>query len=57
MTSADALSGLLQLSSATLPVGAFSHSLGIEAAFEFGLIGDAAAAEGWIEDYLREVWL
>jgi len=57
LTSAAALSGLLQLSSATLPVGAFSHSLGMEAAFDFGLVGDAAAAERWIEDYVREVWL
>ncbi|MGQ0802034.1 MAG: urease accessory protein UreF [Pseudomarimonas sp.] len=57
MIDATSLSGLLQLSSATLPVGAFSHSLGMEAAFAGGLIHDAAAAEAWIADYVSEVWL
>jgi len=51
-----ALAGLLQLASATLPVGAFSHSLGMEAALDAGLLKDEAAAERWIEDYLAEVW-
>jgi urease accessory protein len=52
-----ALAGLLQLASATLPVGAFSHSLGMEAAFDAGLMNDANAAERWIADHLAEVWL
>jgi urease accessory protein len=52
-----ALAGLLQLASATLPVGAFSHSLGMESVFDAGLLKDEAAAERWITDYLAEVWL
>lgn len=48
--------GLLQLASASLPVGAYSHSLGLEAAAEAGLLTDASAAEAWIEDYLHWVW-
>lgn len=48
--------GLLQLASASLPIGAYSHSLGLEAAAEVGLLADAGAAEAWIEDYLHGVW-
>lgn len=51
-----ALAGLLQLSSSTLPVGAFSHSLGLEAAHAAGLVHDAASAERWIGDLLRTAW-
>ncbi len=50
------LSALLQLASAALPVGAFSHSLGLEAACEAAAVHDAASAERWIADYLALVW-
>ena len=52
----DALAGLLQLSSATLPIGAFSHSLGLEAAVEAAIVVDAASAERWIGDQLEWLW-
>ena len=35
----------LQLASASLPIGAFSHSLGVEAAVDAGVVCDAASAE------------
>ena len=50
------LCGLLQLSSAGLPIGAFSHSLGVEAAVDAGVVRDAASAERWIGDHLDLVW-
>lgn len=50
------LPGLLQLASAALPIGAFSHSLGLEAAVDAGVVGDAASAERWIGDHLELVW-
>jgi len=50
------LCGLLQLSSAGLPIGAFSHSLGVEAAVDAGVVSDAASAERWIGDHLQLVW-
>ena len=50
------LPGLLQLASAALPIGAFSHSLGLEAAVEAGVVRDAAGAERWIGDYLDLCW-
>ena len=50
------LSALLQLASAALPVGAFSHSLGLEAALEASVVRDAASAEQWIADYLALAW-
>lgn len=52
----DALAGLLQLSSATLPIGAFSHSLGLEAAVDAGIVRDLPGAEGWIGDQLEWLW-
>lgn len=48
--------GLLQLASAGLPVGAFSHSLALEAVADAGLLADPHAAECWIADYLLLVW-
>ncbi len=47
---------LLQLSSAGLPIGAFSHSLGLEAAVDAGVVRDADSAERWIGDHLDLVW-
>ncbi len=52
----SSLPALLQLASAALPVGAFSHSLGLEAALEAGVVRDAASAEPWIADYLALAW-
>ena len=52
-----ALSGALQLASPSLPVGAFSHSLGLEAALDAGLVRDAASAERFIGDMLEGPWL
>lgn len=56
MLEPNALSGLLQLSSAALPIGAFSHSLGLEAAVNAGVIQDLASAESWICDHLELLW-
>ena len=56
MTSQHALAGMLQLASSTLPVGAFSHSLGLESAHAAGIVRDAATAERWIDDMLEAVW-
>ncbi len=50
------LPALLQLASAALPVGAFSHSLGLEAALEADIVHDAQSAERWIVDYLALTW-
>jgi urease accessory protein len=44
---------LLHLASPALPVGAFSYSQGLEWAVESGLVGNEAAAQGWIGDALR----
>lgn len=48
-----ALARLLQLSSPTLPVGAYSYSQGLEAAVESCVVHDAISAEHWIGDALR----
>jgi urease accessory protein len=47
------LTRLLQLSSPTLPVGAYSYSQGMEAAIESGIVVDADSAAAWIRDVLR----
>ena len=44
---------LLQLSSPTLPVGAYSYSQGLEAAIEAGYVKDAETALRWIGDVLE----
>ncbi len=56
MLTAACLPGLLQLASAALPIGAFSHSLGLESAVDAGAVCDAASAERWIGDHLQLVW-
>jgi urease accessory protein len=50
-----ALLHLLQLSSPSLPIGAYSYSQGLEGAIEGGLVHDAASAKIWIEDALHLV--
>jgi urease accessory protein len=44
---------LLQLSSPTLPVGAYSYSQGLEAAIDAGVVSDADTAGQWIGDVLE----
>jgi urease accessory protein len=48
------LVSLLQLSSPTLPVGAFAFSQGLEMAVELGWITDEASARAWLEGALDE---
>lgn len=43
---------LLQLSSPTLPVGAFAYSQGLESAIECGLISDRKTLQAWLHDTL-----
>ena len=50
----SALAALLQLSSATLPVGAYSYSQGLESAIEAGWVSDEPSARQWIETVLSE---
>jgi urease accessory protein len=52
---ATALLHLLQLSSPSLPIGAYSYSQGLEAALESGLVRDEASARDWIAEALRGV--
>jgi urease accessory protein len=52
---AQALLHLLQLSSPSLPIGAYSYSQGLEAAIENGMVKDEASARCWIIDVLHEV--
>jgi len=52
---ASALLHLLQLSSPSLPIGAYSYSQGLEAALESGLVHDEASARAWIIQALRQV--
>lgn len=53
---ASTLAALLQLASSTLPVGAFSHSLGLEATHAAGLLRSGDDAFRWIADHLHLVW-
>ena len=48
-----ALLRLLQLSSPTLPVGAYAYSQGMEQAVDGGLVGDEASIEAWIRGLLQ----
>lgn len=47
-----ALLRLLQLSSPTLPVGAYAYSQGAEAAVHAGLVHDEFSAQAWINELL-----
>jgi urease accessory protein len=44
---------LLQLASQALPIGGFSHSQGLEAAVEAGLLRDEASVQRWLGDVLE----
>lgn len=52
---AQALLHLLQLSSPSLPIGAYSYSQGLEAAIENGIVTDEVSARQWIITSLKEV--
>jgi urease accessory protein len=52
---ASALLHLLQLTSPSLPIGAYSYSQGLESAIETGLVRDAPSARSWIVDHLNLV--
>jgi urease accessory protein len=43
---------LLQMASQAMPIGGYSHSHGLEAAIECGLIRDEASVQRWISDVL-----
>jgi urease accessory protein len=43
---------LLQLGDSALPIGGYSHSWGLEAAVERGLVRDPVGLEGWVRRYL-----
>jgi urease accessory protein len=44
---------LLQLASQALPIGGYSHSQGLEAAIDGGLVHDEPSTRAWIADALR----
>ena len=46
---------LLQLGDSALPIGGYSHSWGLEAAIDRGLVRDASGLEAWTRHYLRQV--
>jgi urease accessory protein len=46
---------LLQLGDSALPIGGYSHSWGLEAAIDRGLVGDTAGLESWVRSWLHEV--
>lgn len=49
----DALYRLMAWLSPAFPVGAYSHSHGLESAIECRMVGDADSAKAWIEQALR----
>jgi urease accessory protein len=51
----SALLSLLRLTSASLPIGSFAYSQGMEYAVEQGWVADAAGAGAWIAGLLRHV--
>jgi urease accessory protein len=44
---------LLQLGDSALPIGGYSHSWGLEAAIDRGLVGDGPSLERWVRQWLR----
>ena len=44
---------LLQLGDSALPIGGYSHSWGLEAAIERGLVRDPATLECWVRSWLH----
>ncbi len=52
---AQALLHLLQLTSPSLPIGAYSYSQGLETAIDIGTVKDEASARHWITHTLHEV--
>lgn len=46
---------LLQLGDSALPIGGYSHSWGLEAAIDRGLVRDPATLEHWARCFLRHV--
>jgi urease accessory protein len=46
---------LLQLGDSALPIGGYSHSWGLEAAIDRGLVHDAVSLEGWVRSWLAQV--
>jgi urease accessory protein len=44
---------LYQLASQALPIGGYSHSHGLEAAIDAGVVGDEATLAAWLGDLLR----
>lgn len=53
MTETHKLLKLLQLSSPTLPIGAFAYSQGLESAVESALITNSQQLKTWLHDALR----
>ena len=51
-----ALTALLQLASAALPIGGFSYSQGMEAAVAAGIVFDRDSAESWIRGQVLQLW-
>jgi urease accessory protein len=50
--SSPALTRLLQMASQAFPIGGYSHSQGLEAAVDGGLVADEASVQRWIIDVL-----
>jgi urease accessory protein len=46
---------LLQLGDSALPIGGYSHSWGLEAGIDRGLVRDAAGLEAWTRHFLQQV--